>query len=446
MATCRWLGRAADIQELQTITVANTWAANDVARVTIAGNTVAVTVDSNSTATIAQEIAAAINATSLEGGLISAEVRNVPGQTIPEFTEVEAEASGSTVLVRCKTFGKPFTMTVSETTAGTGTLANAVTTAATGKHFWDNANNWDIGDIPVDGDDIIFESGSVSVLYGLPQSGLDPALFRHHMSYTGQIGLPIVNRDDARYPYPEYRDRYVAIDDNSLNATDVQLGLGEGSGSPMINLSSNGPISLLTINGSGTPQSQLSQYAINLQCNDGTDLGVLISRGSVALAANDGEIFDYEQLVVGFEGSQSSDVSLYIGAGTTIESGGTSLIYGGTVVNLGQRGATTMYGGVLYDEATSSGTGLTIYGGTAYANDSGYPNAGLTIGSSGTVDLRYGAGGCTIASLDLYKGATFLDPHKRATFTAGIDLNQCKLSDVTLDIGPHRRLTLGTPA
>ena len=39
------------------------------------------------------------------------------------------------------------------------------------------------------------------------------------------------------------------------------------------------------------------------------------------------------------------------------------------------------------------------------------------------------------------QGGTILDPAQTVTWTAGIDVTQCGLADITLDLGEHRKIT-----
>ena len=152
MATRRWLGLAAPTTQIETITVANTWATNDTGTVTVNGQDLILTIGAVATTTgIATALAAAINAANRTDSLVGTESRNRGGQEIPEFTDFTAEASGSTVVLTGNYPGKPFTVSVSESTAGTGTLATTTTVAATGPNHFDNADNWSGATLPAIG-------------------------------------------------------------------------------------------------------------------------------------------------------------------------------------------------------------------------------------------------------------------------------------------------------
>lgn len=52
-------------------------------------------------------------------------------------------------------------------------------------------------------------------------------------------------------------------------------------------------------------------------------------------------------------------------------------------------------------------------------------------------DLR----GRTVTNAIITKGGTFLDPFKTCTLTNGIDLYECRIKEITLDLGAHVTLT-----
>ena len=77
------------------------------------------------------------------------------------------------------------------TGGGTQDLTQSTDTQSTGPNWFDNANNWDGGAVPIDADTVIFEHSTVSCLYGLAQSAVTPAQIEVKSSYTGFIGLPV---------------------------------------------------------------------------------------------------------------------------------------------------------------------------------------------------------------------------------------------------------------
>ena len=114
MANSRWIGRAAAIPEIRTITIANTWAQNDTLTVTIGGASLVLTVGTSVATT---DVAAALKAM-LEGdALVGDESRTNTGDNIPQFSEFDSTVSGSVVTLTGSTDGLPFAITVTESTA-----------------------------------------------------------------------------------------------------------------------------------------------------------------------------------------------------------------------------------------------------------------------------------------------------------------------------------------
>src|SRR4051812_9645855 len=117
MATPRWIGAALDVAQVDSITVALTWAANDTLTVTINGRDLVLTVGATTTtASIAQALLEMINGDTITGNA----TRSETGDNVPEFAGLTATLfSASVVYVTADTEGVPFTMTVTESTAGT---------------------------------------------------------------------------------------------------------------------------------------------------------------------------------------------------------------------------------------------------------------------------------------------------------------------------------------
>jgi hypothetical protein len=59
----------------------------------------------------------------------------------------------------------------------------------------------------------------------------------------------------------------------------------------------------------------------------------------------------------------------------------------------------------------------------------------LHVEQGGKIDFGRVGTTKTIAACDLYATGTLLDPLDKLTFTAGVVLQACRLSDVTLDLG-----------
>jgi len=120
-------------------------------------------------------------------------------------------------------------------------------------------------------------------------------------------------------------------------------------------------------------------------------------------------------------------------------------ITGGDVVTDCALATVTMTGGTL-TVLSGAVTTLTMRGGTcSYLSDGTLGT--LSVSESGTFDATGNTSSFTVTNpVELYSGATFLDPDTVATNAIVFDLNQCSLDDVTLDIGGNKRITRGTVA
>ena len=134
MANRRWLGKAKNVRQKDTITVALVWGTSDTVTITINGQDLVITIGANTTtAQVATTIKEAINGSTLTDTTASASpsIADGGGQGIAEFLEISASIDSATPSVvdieggQTGNADKPFTMTVTESTAGTGTATEA---------------------------------------------------------------------------------------------------------------------------------------------------------------------------------------------------------------------------------------------------------------------------------------------------------------------------------
>jgi hypothetical protein len=57
------------------------------------------------------------------------------------------------------------------------------------------------------------------------------------------------------------------------------------------------------------------------------------------------------------------------------------------------------------------------------------------------LDFRQDSRDRTVTNATIHKGGKIYDPSKTVTWTNGIDVYYCGLSDVTLDLGDHLTVT-----
>lgn len=415
MATRTFRGDAQAVAQVTTFTVGGTAANGQVYTVTCNLKTVSYTATGTDTN---NSIASALQA------LLAA-------STIAEFTEAGYTVSSNVITATAATAGWPFTMTTSAT--GTGTLTASTTTSNSGPNCWDVASNWAEGAIPANGDDVVITKTSTSIYHGLDQSAVALNSLTIEASFTGTIGLPLINTGSgsaggsfgSTSGYREYRSRYLAI-----GASTVVIGSGSGSGSGRIQLDLGTTTSWsMTVYGTGT---SLDANANALLVKGNGSL-LAASKGSIGLNTESGDTSTVTAIRTGYVNTPQTDVNLTIGAGATITtldiSGGVINCYSGfTTLNM-TAGTLTVQGGAL------NATTLNVTGGTVYYQATGTLTT-VNLATGAIFDRSRDNRSCTIGTLNLYSGCTFLDPTKAITFTNPIVFKECGVADLAkLDLG-----------
>lgn len=434
MATKRWVGNAIAVAQADLITIALTWATSDTCTVTINGKSLVLTVGaSTAVGDVATGIKEMINGDAATTGCTFSET----GDNVAEFQALTATVSTGVVTVTADTAGKPFTMTITgDGTAGDGTAVRSASVACTGPYHFDNANNWSGGVAPVGGDTIVYDSGSIDCLYALA-TGLELNV-EVTMGFTGKIGLAEVNVDNSSFPYSEYLEKYLVLTKDG-GGTTVKIGDGDGNGSRRIRIDMNDmDDATVTVYNSGTPEST-SVPAVFIKGGGGSTLN--LKKGNIGVAYYAGESADFDTVYVSYVSSATSDVTAYFGSGAAL-SDATYLQTGGTVeVNASNTtGTVTLNAGVMTITGSGAQATIMLNGGTMYYNSSGTITT-LGVGDGGIVDFTRDNASKTVSNANMYKGSTLLDSNKVVTYSAGIDLEGCSLSDVTLDIGSHVTVT-----
>lgn len=435
MATCRWIGNAVNVTQITSITVQDTWAPGDTAVLTINGNDLVVTVGTDDTpADVAAALAAAVNATSRDDGLVGDESRNIGGQEIPELREVTADAIGDDLILTGRTPGKPFEVTVSETTAGDGTLGSPVDLqSATGRNWFSNAANWSTGTVPADADDIVFDAGDVDCIYGIDQSAITPASITIKPGYTGRIGLPLYNTDDQSNPYREYRPTYLALG-NSTDAQAVVVTID--STSNRIKLDTGTAQTVWRVLNTGTTREDTNTPCCLLKGTH-TDNTIDHVRGDVSIAFYADETATVDVASIGYRESREGDAQLILGEGVTLDAIEQS---GGNITTASNVATLNMTGGTCRHVAGTMGT-ANLDGGTLLYDSTGTLTT-VRVGNGGVLDFRQATGAVTVTNCELHSGASYYDPAGRATITNGWDFVRCTPGMLqAFEIKPHQTLT-----
>lgn len=434
MATVRFIGAAQDIQQVTTYTITGTWAANDTCSLKINNKVLTLTLGTDvATTDVAAELAAMINARSATGGRTGAnadEVRNFGGQEIAEWTEVVATASSSVLTIK-STAGVPVTITCTQTTAGNGAIESATdgtfkagttVTAATGKHFFNNADNWEGGSLPSNNDTILFDQGDVDVKYGLNNTTIGLNLIRKN-GYTGNIGLLATNS----LGYVEYRQRFLDLPQNGVSPSTHYFGdmgsLVSPRGWTQINFGTTD--SAITIHVYDSPANN-SSIGEAIKINGGLDIALTMWKGSISLGAD--PTASPTRMVLSTQPKlvNSADSHVRFGSNLTFASIMQYDIYNGSVWFEGDvPDDVNIHGGVAYlSTDSSSGENITVYsGGLLNVYRSGGSWDLVTIYSGGTINVLTAETSFGGTSIVLHKGGTLNDPYQNLNFTGNVTLN-----------------------
>lgn len=368
MATIRWTGTTASVAQVTTITIGGTVAVADTISVTI-GNAVLSIVTTGNTPTLA--------ATQLQEALTAS---SAP----PEHRELNWTSSGAVVTGIAKTAGVPHTISATANNSATATVATP--TAATGPNFANVAANYSGGSLPSNGDTLIVEKDTPSIRFGLTGlSSIALAKVRISAGYgsTGEsIGLPDRNVSG----YREYRVTHL-----QLNATELEIGEGDGSLPSVLRLNLQSVATNVTIYKTGVAGP--SEQAVQLI--GGSSATAFIESGNVGIATNGAETANFSSIKIG------ANATLKCGDGathTTIESSG-NLRLENSVTTL------NLYGGEA--ETTGQVTTLNVKGGSfTYRTTSTITTASVGPGTIRLEDSR----ARTFTTLSLRAGATVSDP------------------------------------
>ena len=437
MGTVVHRGGAVAVKQVDTITVANTWATADTVTLTINGRDLVITIGADTTtANVATIIKQAFNGDTQTGTgdhTVAPPIADSGGQAIPEFTEIVAAVASSVVTLTANTAGVPFTLSVVEVTAGTGTAVEATPTAATGPFYWDNADNWDTGAVPVDSDDIVFDQNSGSVKYVLDQGAVTPNSISIREGWDGEIGLPQINDDAVGNPYVEYRATALKIG-NSGDANPYTVTIDSSklagarfdfdTGQVTVNVFNTGPEL-----DDGTPNVILKGSHASNQVN--------VNRGSVGVAHLPGETAVVATLRVGFVVNVAGDSNVKCSDGVTLttinqQGGFLEIATATTLIDMTDGELTVLDG---------AHTAINVDGGICLYRSTGTLTT-LNAGNGGTADFSRDMRDRTVTNCNVFAGASVLDQFQTVTFTNGLDLQRCSLEDVTLKLGTHFTITL----
>ena len=397
MATVYWIGGATAVAQVWSGTITG----YDVATtytVTIGDQTIS-TVGTGGTANAtAVALVALLNATSAH----------------PYFSTITWTAPGSGVVRgTADTAGVPFTSALT-VAGGTGTVDDfAVTTANVGPCDISVTSNWSGGAIPAGNDTAILKDSSVSLLYGLNQSGVALDNLWIHQSFTGKIGLPKFKfATDAtgstfNATVEEYRSDFLQYE---VTQADGRLEIGQnlsqgspaGSGRIKIDLGSNP--GTVVIHNTAAQSADSGLPCVRLKANDAaTIIYIRKAPGGVGIGTDTpGETATVARVSVE---DVSTSSRVFVGRGVTMttfeQSGGVNLIEGsaGTVTTV------EVNGGQLTIDGAFTITALNINAGTVVSTNTTTITAATLRG--GVLDMQRSNIARTITTLNHYPNSVF---------------------------------------
>lgn len=419
MADHVFIGTGTPTREKYTLVVGGTIEAGDEFRHTINGKLELVAASTTNADTTASEIQARLAALKH-----------------PEFSEFESSVSGATVTVEVKAAhaGKPITLTTSTTEAGGG-AADTQTYVQTNTVVNDGPNvlkasNLSGGVLPSATDSLYFQESAVDLKYALTAISAvgTLTLLDIQASYTGKIGLPRRNKDQA-LEYNEYRPRYLDCD-----ATNVRIGWGEGNGSPRIMLDLGSVLTTVTVYKSAASEDT-GYHAIRLKATNASN-ALVVYGGTVDIAPDENEVSTFATISV-YGGKVRTSAGVTHG---NIFVGGTGIfeanVRTGTVVliEVTDNGHATVY-------STQAITNIYVRSGTFVYKGSGTITQ-ITVGPTGKFDASQNPNNFTVTgAVVLYAGAKFYDPNKKGTYSTAWQFH-CDPNEVEVKLGKRFNATI----
>ena len=419
MADVYWTGSAVPVPEKQTLTIGGTWLASETLTVTLNGRSLVLTTGTTVSVTqVALDLVAMINGDSANQD----ETRSQLGSLVGEWAALTATSSAGVVTVTGRSDGHPIgTISVTETSTS-GTILQASSVTANGPGNVNTVSNWSSGAVPEAGDNIIFDHrAAAGCKYGLDTlTAIALGSTTITKGFRYQIGLPDVNAYTASLPYTEPQEKYFQVGGGDV--------LVDGSNAQLIKISSAATNVSYVVTGTGSTEEANSPPLL-----------IKVNHASPTVSVRAGTVgINYEPKTAGQLATlfvSGGDVE--VGNATTLA---TVTMNGGRVVINGAVTTYTVGGGTL-EHREGNVTTLTVNGGTCYVmcNDT---LSTVNIGTGGVVDCTKDLRGRTFSAVNLYERGTLKDPLSTITYSAGINI-YCKVSDVTLDIIPRKKYTLG---
>lgn len=429
MSTKLWRGDAVPVAQVTTATPANV-EIGDTFSLSINGKTVSFVATAATAANVTAGLTAAWNAS-----------------TVPEHAEITASDQTTFVRLTADAPGKPFSVTASTTNGGasnTQTLTLAASVASAGPNHYDSPANWSPSGVPANNDDLVFQNNAVDCLYGLDQNAITIKSIRVDLSYTGKLGLPILNSGG----YYEYRQQYLKIGGVAAGVV-LTLGLGQGGGSPRLKFDfQTAKIQAANIYGAGS-SAEAGVEPILIKGSNSTSI-LNLFKGSVGVAVFAGETVEgvftaetaqFAAVNVGFVSNVAGDSSVRFGAGATLA----AINQTGGVIETNSALTTVTQTAGIHAHLSGAVTTLNLDGGSFHHAGVGTISL-ANVGEGGTLDFSRDMQARVVTAVNVFSGGKIVDPFRSVTWSNGVDLERCSLADCPgMDLGTHVKLTPGAP-
>lgn len=364
-------------------------------------------------------------------GLVAAVL--VAQTTILEFNDFIPVDNTTSVSLTASIPGVPFTQTSSAAT-GTGTpgctLVTSTPTPSEGPHHWDDEDNWSLGTIPVNTDDVVITNSSIDILYGISQASVTLNSLTITSTYTGNIGNLDINPTGNYY---EYRPKYLAI-----GTTTCTIGEGSGSGSGRIKLNFGTVATALKVYGmAASPLTGIPALLVNGSNASNT---VELFQGSHGFAIDPGSTANFPVINLGYINSSTTDVNVRFGSGcslTTINQEGGIAEINSSFTTLNMRDGTTTVKGA------AAGPTINFFGGTIYWMSTGAIGNVNGMTSTSTLDFTKDLSARSVTGkIFMNDGASLFDRFSTVTWpTVPNGLHIPDISKVNIDLGRNQIYT-----
>lgn len=281
------------------------------------------------------------------------------------------------------------------------------------------ATNWSTGAAPVATQDVFLTNNTVSFTAGLNNATVASLnTLNVVMDYTGAMGSNGTS------------NIYLQFSATTCNIGQPIVGGGNANGSNTFNWNAGTNSSICNVLNTANSGATTGQAPVKIL---GSNMTINLTGGIISVAALPTETATISTFTIA-NGQTGISPRAFIGPGCNTT---TLTQNAGAVTNNSQMVITTA--NVARSSSTLNHQGTGGYGTLEIDNGASVSYVGTGSISSliltGTIDFSGGGGPVTIVNRTLFRGAKFVDPSKRCTFTNNATFNGCSISDCTIDRG-----------